>query len=89
MYTSLLMKASFKKGNLEIVKFILQNDDSLLDLEEETYYGNTALHYACSEKDNLDTIELLLERGANIYHVNRNGDILHTTKHVSLKEMNV
>ncbi|ETW04248.1 hypothetical protein H310_04577 [Aphanomyces invadans] len=51
-----------RKGNTEVVKHILEETAAV---HKVRWSGVTALHRAC-EGGNLDTIELLLDRGADI-----------------------
>ena len=53
-----------KMGNLENVKFLLTHDPSA-DINAVDKHGNSALHYAVLNDDNLAIVRYLLKKGAN------------------------
>lgn len=58
------MHRAASKGNLAIVKLLLENDDKL-KINVRDVYGNTPLHLAC-EEDRQEEARLLVSRGANL-----------------------
>ena len=53
-----------KMGNLENVKFLLTHDPPT-DINAVDKHGNSALHYAVLDDDNLAIVRYLLKKGAN------------------------
>jgi len=60
--TALMNQA--KMGNLENVKFLLTHDPPT-DINAVDKHGNSALHYAVLDDDNLAIVRYLLKKGAN------------------------
>lgn len=57
------------KGNLMVVKLLLQYKDAL-KIDFRDVYGNTPLHLAC-EEDRQDEALLLVQNGADLEVVNK------------------
>eukprot|EP00055_Hartaetosiga_balthica_P002827 m.5416 g.5416 ORF g.5416 m.5416 type:complete len:423 (-) comp2401_c0_seq1:893-2161(-) len=60
-----------KLFDVSTVKTILEFNP---DVNHADVFGNTALHYACSSYQGVEIVDLLLESGANVHHLNLNGE---------------
>ena len=56
-------------NNIEIIKFLLENNTNDRGINQVTLYGDTALHYAC-KNNQLEIAKLLIDYGAKLYVTN-------------------
>lgn len=71
MFTRPLM-ACVRYDSVEALRILLESG-SATKVDVKDQYGDTALHLAASKRDNVQVINLLLQHGANVNHVSRDG----------------
>lgn len=71
---SITLREAYLNKDINTIKSIFE---SSINIDEEDYNENTFLHYICRDKsdNNLEIIKLLKDKGANINHKNKDGDI--------------